>query len=192
MNIRAFYTQILQIKDEELIRELMDVTEIEYLKKGEKLIEREAQQTHLVFLLKGILRGYLGNVQGKEITDCFGFRCGEPAMACHGLGQPAQITIEALTDTQVLLIPISTIMVLLEKYPILVYIYNRILVDALQWHWEVKNVRYQYNAMERYQWFLKTYPGLIDQVNHKHIASFLDMTPATLSHIRRNLHEEEL
>ena len=35
---------------------------------------------------------------------------------------------------------------------------------------------YRCSAMERYQWFLKMYPGLIDLVRNKHVASFLGMT----------------
>ena len=46
--------------------------------------------------------------------------------------------------------------------------------------------------MERYQWFLKHYPGLIQTVSNKHIASFLGMTPVTLSRLRRKLRDEKL
>lgn len=41
------------------------------------------------------------------------------------------------------------------------------------------------SASERYRWFLSNYPGLIDRVPHRHIASFLNMTPVTLSRLRR-------
>ena len=44
--------------------------------------------------------------------------------------------------------------------------------------------------MERYQWFLARYPGLISTVNNKHIASFLGMTPVTLSRLRRQVREQ--
>ena len=46
-------------------------------------------------------------------------------------------------------------------------------------------------AMQRYQWFLEAYPGFIDKVSNKHIASFLGMTPVTLSRLRRVLREKE-
>ncbi|MEQ2617002.1 hypothetical protein AAAT94_07475 [Intestinimonas aquisgranensis] len=41
--------------------------------------------------------------------------------------------------------------------------------------------------MERYQWFLEAYPGLIDQVTHRYVASFLEMSPVTLSRLRSAL-----
>lgn len=55
----------------------------------------------------------------------------------------------------------------------------------------MKVVLYQQSAAERYQWFLNAYPGLIDQVKHKHIASFLGMSPVTLSRLRSVNRTEE-
>ena len=50
---------------------------------------------------------------------------------------------------------------------------------------------YQYNAQERYEWFLKKYPGVIDLISHKYIASFLGMNPVTLSRLRKfNIDED--
>ena len=53
-------------------------------------------------------------------------------------------------------------------------------------------ILYRTTAMERYEWFLNYYPGLIDVVPHKYIASFLDMTPVTLSRLRKTMHKEQL
>ena len=33
--------------------------------------------------------------------------------------------------------------------------------------------------------FKKKYPGVIDQISHKYVASFLDMNPVTLSRLRK-------
>ena len=48
-----------------------------------------------------------------------------------------------------------------------------------------KNTLLCMSAPERYDWFLENYPGLIDRVQHRRIASFLCMTPVSLSRIRR-------
>ena len=68
--------------------------------------------------------------------------------------------------------------------------YNRYLVSALEYHWETKMLLYRCTAMERYRWFLSRYPGLIDSISNKHIASFLGMTPVTLSRLRRQLRSQ--
>ena len=64
-----------------------------------------------------------------------------------------------------------------------------ILSWALKFHWDLKNMRFQYTALQRYQWFLLRYPGLDKIAAGKDIASFLGMTPVSLSRIRRALRE---
>jgi CRP/FNR family transcriptional regulator, anaerobic regulatory protein len=43
-----------------------------------------------------------------------------------------------------------------------------------------------YTAVERYHLFFNTYPALINRIPVKHLASFLSVTPETLSRIRAN------
>ena len=80
-------------------------------------------------------------------------------------------------------------MELLDKEPELLRIYNMLLTNALRYHWSMKALMYQYSAMERYQWFLKYYPGLIERVSGKHVASLLGMTSVTLSRLKRVIRE---
>ena len=51
-------------------------------------------------------------------------------------------------------------------------------------HWDIKRAVSQKTARERYVWFLKAYPGVIDLIPHRYIASYLGMTPITLSRVR--------
>ena len=139
----------------------------------------------VTFLLKGIFRGYILNSEGKEITECFGFQPGDVAVSCCGLDQPSPICIQALTDCQVLCLPVSDCVEIIQSNLEMMAIYSRFLQKALQTHWEIKNAMYQYQALERYQWFLRNYPNLDEQVNSRYIASFLSITPVTLSRLRR-------
>ena len=45
----------------------------------------------------------------------------------------------------------------------------------------------QGDATERFKWFCKEYPGMIDMVNNRYIASFLGITPVTLSRLRHGV-----
>ena len=53
------------------------------------------------------------------------------------------------------------------------------------------SARYQMAAKERYLFFLKEYAGLEDVVSDRFLASFLDMSPETLSRQKRCLREEK-
>ncbi|MEI7595782.1 MAG: Crp/Fnr family transcriptional regulator [Bacteroidota bacterium] len=46
-------------------------------------------------------------------------------------------------------------------------------------------------AEEKYRFFIQNKPGLIDRVKLKHIASFLKITPETLSRIRKTANYEQ-
>ncbi len=127
-------------------------------------------------------------MDGKEVTDCFSFRCGETAIpTCRlELNIPLPMTIEALEDSLFFCLPMASVLRLRQDYfEIVVTFYNKMLVHALEEHQKMKQILNQYTALQKYQWFLEEYPGLIDKVNGKHIASFLGITPITLSRIRR-------
>lgn len=187
MKIIDFYKNVLQLTDDDLIDDVIKATEIKVLKKEEYLIRAGEIPTHMHFLMNGVIRGVILDRDGKDITDCIVFRCGDPAMPDNDFTQPASITMEALTDCELICIPLATVLQLLEKYPSLTELYHRLLLFSINLHRGLKNATYQYTAAQRYEWFLKEYPGLIDRISHKYIASLLNMTPVTLSKMRNML-----
>ena len=187
MDPNTFFTQILPIQDEALRARVTALSQVRQLDKGDFLVREGETMTQITFLLSGILRGFFLDYNGRDITDCFGVRCGAPAVATFRLDAPSPISIQALTDTQVLSIPMAEARDLLEHDVRLVYLYNQLLQASMEEHWHLKTVLHKRSAMERYQWFLETYPGLIDQATHRYVASFLEMSPVTLSRLRSAL-----
>lgn len=102
MSITAndFYRDIFHLKDKNLIQEFVSATEIRYLKKGEFVVHIGEVQNDVYFLETGIARGYFLDVNGKDVTDCFGFRCGTAAVSFGQLelNVPSPMTIEMLED----------------------------------------------------------------------------------------------
>ena len=192
MKARAFLENNLHLTDERVIRQALGAAKIETLKKGELLLESGQSMTHLTFLIQGVLRGFLIDMNGKDITDCFAFQAGDAAMPCQRLDQKSRISIEAVTPCEVIKFPISLVLEWMRNYPELLELYNRLLVQALERHWEVKMLMYRYTAMQLYQWFLKHYPQLSRQVSSRHIASFLGMTPVTLSRLRGKIRKQKM
>lgn len=150
-------------------------------------------QNDVYFLESGIARGYFLDVNGKDVTDCFGFQCGTAAVSFGQLELNASspMTIEVLEDCRFFCVPISVVIRLQKRYAEAMMLYNQLLIAAMKAHWDLKHVLNSYTAVQRYQWFLEEYPGLIDKVSNKYIASFLGMTPVTLSRLRRTLREEQ-
>lgn len=186
---RDFYREALEIEEEELLDKILAITHERHLKKKEVLIQAGETQNQIVFLVSGILRGFFLDAEGREVTDCFGLEPGTAAMGGFAFGKPSAITIEALTEAEVVWLPMAEVQELFARYPQLMAVYNRYLLKALNVHWELKTMIGQESAMVRYHWFMKTYPGLVDHVRDKYVASFLGMTPVTLSRLRRKLRE---
>lgn len=191
MHITELIRADLCLMDPEIVEPMLAVAKQEHLKKGERAVEAGEIQNQLSFLVNGILRGYVIDENGQDITDCFAYQSGDAVMGCNGLNEPSQINIEALTDCELIRVPVSVLTDLMERYPIMLQVYSKLLLESLERHWGMKRILYQ-PAMQRYQWFLSTYPGLIDRVSNKYIASFLGITPVTLSRLRRQLREENI
>ena len=152
--------------DEGTRQALADRAKTVTVRKNQLLLEAGEVQNHVCFLVRGVFRGFLVEADGRDITDCFAARPG------------------------VLMIPVTVVEPMLQGSLELLRMYNRYLVSALEYHWETKMLLYRCTAMERYRWFLSRYPGLIDSISNKHIASFLGMTPVTLSRLRRQLRSQ--
>lgn len=188
---RVFLENLLGLTDDTLVQNLLATSQTVQVKKGSLLVEAGEIQTRIPMLLKGVFRGFLLDVDGSDITDCFVCRRGDIVMGCNALGEPSQISLEAMTDGEVISVSTAAIISMMDSSRELLWLYNCYLMEALERHWEGKMIMHRYSAMERYQWFLRRYPGLIDLVSNKHIASFLGMTPVTLSRLRRQLRDEK-
>ena len=189
MQAMELFRDILGLTDEDLIQNLVAMATPIALKKGELLYREGEQSDKITFLFQGLLRGYFLDTNGRDITDCFVFGYGAPVMGSIDPREPAVVNIEALTDCSLLQLPMANMMELVETHAQICRLYTHFLLQSLKRHWAVKSAMYQYDATQRYQWFLRSYPGLHQQVSGKHIASFLGMTQVTLSRLRRALRE---
>ena len=186
-----FFRDILNINDEKILKKFCASSAVETYQKGECLITNGESRGSLFFLVNGILRGFWGNPKGKEATECFIFRYGQPALGGYRLNHPPTVNIAAETDSTIVKLSKRTVEELLLQNTELVYIYNELLIREMEEHQNIKHAIYMLNAKERYNWFLQEYRDLIDQVSHRHIASFLNMTPVTLSRLRREFREQK-
>ena len=189
MRILEFYKETLGVENDETAGQLAAISRLETLKKGHWIISMGEKMEVLPILIKGVLRGYMVDENGRDITDCFVFQRGDIIMGCNELDVASHVHIETITECQVLMIPIADLLPLIGR-PDLLMLYNHQLSQALKRHWQLKMLLYQNDAMARYQWFRHTYAGLEELVSGKHLASFMGMTPVTLSRLRRKLREE--
>lgn len=189
MDCRAWIKNQWGIEDQNMVDELAVHGKIRRVYKGELVQKIGEVGRYTPFLLSGIFRGYYFDARGLDVTDCFAFSMGDALVSCEGLGEPSSINIEALNDGEVLSFPTAVLLEKLENSRELMSVYNSLLKKSLKMHWENKTAITNRTAEARYKWFQKRFPGLIDRVSHKYVASFLGMTPVSLSRVRRVLRE---
>lgn len=174
----------LGIQDETLIERLKKVSYIRSIPKGNHLARRGDDLLGVMFLINGMFRFYFLDSEGREHVDCFCGEFGYPVMPAIDFKMPLPINVQALEDSTVLVIPTELVEALIESNLEVMRLYNKMLIQSLTIHWEDKMALHQYDAAQRYEWFLKRYEGLIDRVPHMYIASFLNISPVTLSRLR--------
>lgn len=185
------FIEILQVKDQKLISKIKKISEVRCYKKGDIILPEGEYPKFLPFLLSGIARGYSVDNKGKEHTNCLVANRFETLFPCIGIGEKSVKTMEALSDTEVLCFSAKEAIDLIFGVKSLLLCYVRFLQDSLQFQIDLKNMMYTFNAMERYKWFLQAYPGLDKKINDKYVASYLNMTPVSLSRLRAVLREEQ-
>lgn len=189
--LRKFVTDVLQIHNPVLLDAIEAESRFLHVRKGGRIENIGEVIRNLYFLEYGLVRGFFYDMSGHEITDCFVYTAGMPAVSCLDFDVPTPVCFEALEESVLLSVPLHAVHTYMNTDVEVLRLYNRLLRDSLQKHWESKVMLAQYAAAERYQWFLKKYPGMIDRINHKYIASYLGVTPVQLSRIRRSIREEE-
>lgn len=194
LDIHLFYKDAVGLSDTELIQFLVANSNICHIQKGDTIHSLGDPVRHIHFLVEGLLRGYIFDVNGREITDCFAFLPGAPLVPCLDLTVQSPVcieTVEALEESTLILVPFNIISKLLKENLTVLTIYNKMLSASLKDHWENEVMLSRYTAADRYLWFLERFPGLIDRVSHQHIASFLGITPVQLSRIRRAIRDQK-
>ena len=152
--------------------------------KGEIILD-EGQISHDILLVgKGMVRQFYYK-NGKDVTEHFSYE-GCIVMCIESLlkQEPTRLMIEALDDGTVYQLNYNKLMLLAETSWEVNMFYRKILefslitsqVKADSWRFET--------ARERYNNLMQAQPEVIKRAPLSHIASYLLMTPETLSRVR--------
>ncbi len=160
----------------------------EQLRKGRFFVRAGEHPRKIGFIVSGILRLYYLNDKGDEFTKAF---CVENEMvAAYSallLEEPSRLFIEALEDTSLLVASYESYKRISSGH-ICWNIINQTMAEALIVKKEKReSALLMDDAAKRYQKFLEDYPGLEAKVRQYYIASYLGITPVSLSRIRSKL-----
>lgn len=152
--------------------------------KGELLLKEGEVSHNIIIVGKGMIRQFYYK-HGKDVTEHFSYE-GCVAMCLESLlkQEPTRLQIEALEDGVIYLLPYKKLLLLTDISHEINIFYRKVLEFSLivsqtkadAWRFET--------AQERYHRLLSEHPEVIKRAALSHIASYLLMTPETLSRVR--------
>ncbi len=159
-----------------------------FVKKKKDFLRFGEVANNLAFIKSGCLRSYKIDAKGNEnviqigledywISDLYSFLTRTPSI----------MAIEALEDTEVLLLSFYNLERLYLDVPIIERFFRKLFEKAYLSSQDRINSTLSVSAEERYLNIIKSHPDIIRRVPLIHIASYLGITPESLSRIRKNI-----
>ena len=161
------------------------------LGRGELLLSSGAVCQELLFVQRGCLRMYHQSPNGPELSVWFalpGYLCSE--LTSFLSGQPADYAVEAIADSEVLCLPKTVLLELYDVHPALHELMRNL------WEYVIVNVIRRFTSLQqdsaeqRYLALLQQ-PEYLRWIPQKYLASFIGVTPTSLSRIRRKLVQQQ-
>jgi len=142
------------------------------------------------FVLKGFTRTYLVDDEGEEHVMYFGPEdCWIGDLYSHFSENPANFNIDCLEDTEVLQINKNNIEQLCEAIPKLNIFYRHLYRNSIIAHEKRTASILSKSSLQRYIEFIENFPHIEQRVSNLQIASYLGITPQSLSRLRRQYAE---
>lgn len=184
---KQFLKTIAPISDEDFTTTMSFFSE-QKLKKGELFINQGKVCRHVAFIVKGTLRTYYISEKAEEITSCF---CTENNLATSYksfiLQQPSHLMLQAIEDTQLLVINYEGLQKLYAKSEVWQTIGRAFAEKEYIVMEQYASILNNETAKEKYLRLLKEQPDVLQKAKIEDIASYLGVTRRTLTRIRKDL-----
>jgi|SRR5688572_3601306 len=141
--------------------------------------------TQINFVVRGCLRMYkIDNKGGTHILQFAAENNWITDLGSFYSEKPSELTIDALEDTMVLKISHDDLITIYTQAPKFHRIF-RVLIENSYVNLQKRLLQtISSTAEDRYQYFIDTYPHLVNRLPQTQIASFLGITPEFLSRLR--------
>lgn len=188
------YLRSIAHLDAESISMIEERTREVFFPKGHIISAAGTVSRNAYFLIEGEARSFYTNFSGKTITWTFHFN--RPVSNIKNLlivdyksflnGQPASLTNETLSDIRAIQISKSDLDYTLEHSLLCERAMRKVSDQSFIVAYDRAFTLLTMSATERYQKMLQEEPHLLKMFSNQYIASYLGITPQSMSRIRRN------
>lgn len=160
---------------------------IERLPAKSVLLEAGEVSTNIFIVKSGCLRAWY-NADGKDVTFQF-FMSGQPIASFESLvnATPSEYSIETLLASEIYVIRGTDFKNWLESHPEYHLRGIYFALERLSSYQKLFLSRIKDTPQERYEALLQEHPEIITRIPQHYIASYLGITPVSLSRIRRRI-----
>jgi CRP-like cAMP-binding protein len=171
--------------DEAAFEPVMRTITLRHLAPGEALLHAGAPGAREYFVLEGVLRTWVADVQGREVTLAFHAAPGVlmPAIARTADGR-SRVHCQALSASCVAGFEAATLVDCMLQAPAVQRWGDAVLRAELMRRVDREWALAALPALERLQHFRAQFPGLEGRIAQRHVASYLGITPVSLSRLR--------
>ncbi|OPH49650.1 cyclic nucleotide-binding protein [Paenibacillus ferrarius] len=186
-----YMTKFTSLNDEEQ-RAIAEEILIEEYKKGTVLLRQGDVPNQCYFVLKGCVRQYSIDETGKEVTT--NFYTEEQAVSIfnrHQQNKPSAYTLTCLEDCLLVVGDFDAEMDIFHKHAQLETMIRKMVEENLG---EVQDELSSFIASapeERYKALLRKRPHLVNRVPQHQLASYLGITPESLSRIKKRVNASD-
>ncbi|WP_417355663.1 Crp/Fnr family transcriptional regulator [Flavobacterium sp.] len=145
----------------------------------------EGEKSHAVYFVKsGCLRMWINN-NGNEITTQFFFE-GKAIASMESLlkNEKSDFTLESIEQCTLLVMPKNQFMELLESDTEFKKWFDQLILDRFFYYSKHLITYLKDKPQDRYNELLEKHPHILQRVPQHYIASYLGITPVSLSRIR--------
>ena len=173
--------------ENDVSKRISAIPEIVRVASGESILGAGQRTNYICLVISGLVRGFYIDEEGNDITKCFSIK-GDWCCSYNYLSDlPCPFFIEASEDTILARFNICEIEKLKKEYLVLEERVGKLLAESM-----MKSERRilsftSLEAKDRYLLLLKEQPELVKRAKQEHIASYLGITPSSLSRIKRSL-----
>lgn len=158
------------------------------LRKRQYLLQEGEVCRKLTFISKGLLKSYSLDDKGVEHINIFGFEgwwiSDFRSFIC---GEASVLNIEAIEDSELLLIARDPYEEMILKVPIMERYFRLLYQNSLVTKEGRLLVNNMYSAEEKYRNLLRDCPQMMQRIPQNLLASYLGMKPETFSRIKKNI-----
>ncbi|MFY0254064.1 Crp/Fnr family transcriptional regulator [Chitinophaga sp. 30R24] len=153
------------------------------------LLEEGKISRYAYYIQEGAIRLWFNN-KGKDTTFQFFFEGeGVSSIESFRTGKPSTYAIETITACKLLKISKENMDVILESIPGYRVQLEEVIFQRLLHYSKLFISHIKYTPQERYEALLAEEPHLLQRVPLQYVASYLGITPVSLSRIRNKLNQ---